>query len=173
MSKKIGNQVRELLAQGKSNEYIARVLNLKSPQSVAGYKAVFKRQEHKNQSNPCDALNQYSNSNYVVLPIEDIKSKLDEKQITRFVDMLSLILDSEEAVKKRKRSDNNGNLERELKPLSPSEVRNIILECKRNGIPNKDIYNDLQLAGVGRYTIRAYIAHCHPNMSYAKRGLMD
>ncbi len=44
------------------------------------------------------------------------------------------------------------------KQLSSEEIKNIVLEYKRQGRPNKEIYGDFRLKNVKEYVIRGILA---------------
>jgi|SRR3989338_1146721 len=170
----IRDQVRLLFNWGKSDEEIARILGLKSRKSVSAYRAWITMNDRKNK-NPYAQIKEYASGDYIVIPISVVEERLTPDQSRELNSYLAVLIGTNQnphTNQRTKRKQENRRLEDNLDPLPESQVRVIVLELKKSGHSNRDIYTDPRLSEIPMENIRAYIAHCHPNMSYAKRNLI-
>tara|TARA_Y100000310_G_scaffold162223_1_gene162181 strand:+ start:1092 stop:1571 length:480 start_codon:yes stop_codon:yes gene_type:complete len=145
------DQVERLSKKGYSNERIARRLKI-DVESIPAYKAHITRR--KSSKKRLDELDAYLNSTYVVIPTEAVYSKLRSDQVTPFLDILDTLLEENRSDGLEDRLEENGT-----KPLPPSKVREIVLEDKRKGLSNEEVYEDPRLKRVDWTSIRSYLAH--------------
>lgn len=142
----------------RSEEYIMERLNI-DKRSFAAYKAhlsrkakLNEREEHNLNFDDLEQLNRCFH-NCIIIPREYIK-KLGVDNIQSFFRVIKNLFENvgnlEDKVKDTKIDDNSG--------LSKEEIKSIVLEYKREGKSNSEIYKDSRLKEVKEYVIRGILA---------------
>ncbi len=145
------DQVEILVKRGFSNERIAKRLKI-DVESIPAYKAHLTRR--KSNKKGLDELDAYLHDTYVVIPTEAVYSKLRSDQVAPFLDILNTLSEEKGSNGLEEKLVENGT-----KPLPPSKVREIILEDRKKGLSNEEVYEDSRLKRTDRTSIRSYLAH--------------
>lgn len=144
------DRVARLVRQRKSNAYIAKQLGI-SKESTAAYKAhITRRSSIKHASRK---LQRYMTSPYIVIPSERVMERLKPEQVPLLLGILDTLLKNPGGLE-QKMSNNGSDIEED-------RIRNIIVVCKKAGLSNDEVYEDVRLLemAVPVETIRAYLAH--------------
>ena len=172
------DRVEKLVAQYVDSSYIARQLGI-SRGSLSAYKAnITKRGRKDKLRGAISRLVKYMKSDYIVIPSSRVLERLPSQKVPAFVKILDLLLKDKEnhgleakvsrvsgdisksetdSSRKRYQSDSDNNEHIEF--LYEDEILNTILELKRKGVPNEEVYEDRRLEGVNPGSIRSYLSH--------------
>lgn len=147
------SRVEDLIAQGRSDAYICKAFQIR-PSQLAGYKAAISRKGEKYIDRLLDTAQRYQMAvSNVRKRINDFVEELNPSQVRNLTSLLEKIIGVSSEAIPEDLEDNS----RVSGPATRESIITVVIEYKRQGKPNSDIYKDPRLTHVKDRVIRAYI----------------
>ena len=148
---------------------LGKMFNEFYEEKVSPYLKKFKDSFYKTE-NSLNPLNQYTAKNYFVLNITDVENKLNDKEKSQLEKILEKLENKENRKTKKTRENKTKKYPYSLPELTPSEIREKILELKKQNATNDSVYD--AFPSKYRRNVSAYLAHVTMG-HYHKRGLIN